>query len=151
MFSLKELAAAAELVHEVMPPTPQYCWPLLNKRTGSEVWVKHENHTPIGAFKIRGGLVFLNALMASGEEISGLVTATRGNHGQSIALAGRKFGMPVTIYVPRGNSVEKNEAMRAFGAELVEFGADFDEARMESDRVAVEGTSISFHRFILGS
>lgn len=138
MFTLEELEAAANLVHEVMPPTPQYRWPLLSKRAGCEVWVKHENHTPIGAFKIRGGLVFLNELMASGEKINGLITATRGNHGQSIALAGRRFGVPVTIYAPRGNSVEKNNAMRSFGAELVEFGADFDEARMEADRVSEE-------------
>ena len=138
MFSLSELEAAADLVHRVVPPTPQYNWPLLSERAGCELWVKHENHTPIGAFKLRGGLVYMDELRKSGESISGIITATRGNHGQSIAKAGAQFGLPVTIYVPRGNSVEKNRAMRALGAEIVEHGADFDEARMESDRVAEE-------------
>ncbi len=138
MFSMQELEAAAELVHGVMPPTPHHCWPLLGARTGCEVWVKHENHTPIGSFKLRGGLVFLHELMASREQFTGLITATRGNHGQSIALAGRKFNVPVTLYVPHGNSVEKNKAMQAFGANLVEHGDDFDEARVEAERVAAE-------------
>lgn len=138
MFSMQELEAAADIVHAVMAPTPQHNWPLLGARTRCEVWVKHENHTPIGAFKLRGGLVYLNELMASGEQITGLITATRGNHGQSIALAGRRYDMPVTIYVPLGNSAEKNRAMEAFGAELVEYGADFDESRIEADRVAAE-------------
>lgn len=136
MFSLDELEKAEKLVRGMMPPTPQYCWPLLCERTGCELWVKHENHTPIGAFKVRGGLVFLHELMNSGDRVAGLVTATRGNHGQSVALAGAKYGVPVTIYAPHGNSVEKNAAMRAFGAELVEFGSDFDEARVESGRAA---------------
>jgi threonine dehydratase len=152
MFSLEELEQAADLVHEVVPPTPQYSWPLLNARTGCEVWVKHENHTPIGAFKIRGGLVFLNELTKSGEKVAGLITATRGNHGQSISLAGRRFGLPVTIYAPRGNSVEKNQAMRAFGATLVEYGADFDESRVEADRVAAEQGLLfipSFHPWLV--
>lgn len=152
MFSLPELESAVARVREVMPPTPQYCWPLLGERTGCEVWVKHENHTPIGAFKIRGGLVFMAELMASGETVNGLITATRGNHGQSIALAGRKYGVPVTVYAPRGNSIEKNVAMRAFGANLVEFGSDFDEARIESDRVAKEqGLTFvpSFHPWLV--
>ena len=138
MFSLEQLHSAVGVVRGSMPPTPQFCWPLLCDRTGCEVWVKHENHTPIGAFKIRGGLVFLDELMKSGEQVKGLITATRGNHGQSIALAGAKYGVPVTIYAPHGNSVEKNAAMRAFGAELVEFGSDFDEARVESDRAGAE-------------
>lgn len=138
MFSLQDLEAAEKLVRQVMPPTPQFCWPLLCERTGCEVWVKHENHTPTGAFKIRGGLIYLNELMNSDEKVNGLITATRGNHGQSIALAGAKYGLPVTIYAPKGNSTEKNAAMRAFGAKLVEFGSDFDEARVEADRVAEE-------------
>jgi len=152
MFSLAELESAVARVREVMPPTPQYCWPLLSERVGCEVWVKHENHTPIGAFKIRGGLVFLGELMAAGEQVSGLITATRGNHGQSIALAGKKYGVPVTVYAPRGNSAEKNIAMHAFGADLVEFGSDFDEARIESDRVAKEkGLTFvpSFHPWLV--
>ncbi len=136
LFSLADLEAAAALVHSHMPPTLQYAWPLLAKRTGAEVWVKHENHTPTGAFKVRGGLVYMDRLVKSGAKVVGVVSATRGNHGQSIALAAAKQGLRAVIYVPRGNSVEKNAAMRAFGAELVEFGADFDEARQEAARVA---------------
>lgn len=152
MFSMQELEAAADIVHAVMAPTPQHNWPLLGARTGCEVWVKHENHTPIGAFKLRGGLVYLHELTASGEQPAGLITATRGNHGQSIALAGLKHDIPVTIYVPHGNSVEKNRAMEAFGAELVEYGADFDESRIEADRVAAERTLhfvTAFHPWLI--
>ncbi|MFQ5626915.1 MAG: threonine dehydratase, partial [Methyloligellaceae bacterium] len=152
MFSMQELEAAAGIVHGVMPPTPHYAWPLLGARTGCEVWVKHENHTPIGAFKLRGGLVFLHELMASGEQIAGLITATRGNHGQSIALAGRNYNVPVTIYVPHGNSVEKNKAMEAFGAHLVEYGVDFDEARVEAGQVAADQNLTfvsSFHPWLV--
>lgn len=138
MFSLQELEQALDVVHGVMPATPQHSWPLLNERVGCEVWVKHENHTPIGAFKLRGGLVYLKELLNSGESVPGIITATRGNHGQSIALAGSRYGVPVTVVVPRGNSVEKNHAMRAFGAAIVEHGADFDEARVEADRLAAE-------------
>ncbi len=148
LFSLAELEAAADLVHRHMPATPQYAWPLLAKRTGAEVWVKHENHTPTGAFKVRGGFVYMDRLMRSGATVRGVVSATRGNHGQSIALAAAKQGIRAVIYVPRGNSVEKNAAMRAFGAELVEFGEDFDEARQEAARVAAaEGLHMvpSFH------
>ena len=115
MFTLSELEAAADLVHRVIPPTPQYNWPLLSERAGCELWIKHENHTPIGAFKLRGGLVYMDELGKSGESISGIITATRGNHGQSLAFAGREYGRSVTILVPRGNSVEKNEAMRGLG------------------------------------
>ena len=131
-FTLPELEAAANIVHAVMPPTPQYAWPLLAARTGCEVWVKHENHTPTGAFKVRGGLVYFDRHRPGG----GAVSATRGNHGQSVAFAGRRYGIPVTIVVPRGNSAEKNAAMRALGAELVEHGRDFDEARPEAERLA---------------
>ena len=138
MFTLGELEAAADLVHTHMPPTPQYVWPLLCQRTGAEVWVKHENHTPTGAFKVRGGLVYMDALRQSGAAPAGVVTATRGNHGQSIARAAAAAGFASTILVPRGNSVEKNAAMRAFGAELIEFGRDFDEARDEAHRLARE-------------
>lgn len=148
LFTLADLEAAADLVHRHMPATPQYAWPLLAKRTGAEVWVKHENHTPTGAFKVRGGFVYMDRLMRSGVTVRGVVSATRGNHGQSIALAAAKQGIRAVIYVPRGNSVEKNAAMRAFGAELVEFGEDFDEARQEAARVAAaEGLHMvpSFH------
>lgn len=135
MFSAAELEAAAAVVHAAMPPTPQYAWPLLAARTGCEAWVKHENHTPTGAFKVRGGLHYCSRLPPG---TAGLVSATRGNHGQSIALAGRRHGIPVTILVPHGNSVEKNAAMRAFGAELIEHGRDFDEAKDEAYRLARE-------------
>ncbi len=138
MFTLQELNRAAELVRDVVPPTPHYNWPLLSEGAGCDVWVKHENHTPIGAFKLRGGLIYLDELRKSGEPLAGIITATRGNHGQSIARAGAQFSLPVTIFVPHGNSVEKNRAMRAFGAEVLEFGSDFDEARVEADRVAAE-------------
>jgi threonine dehydratase len=125
-------------VHAVFPPTPQYAWPLLAARTGAEVWVKHENHTPTGAFKVRGGLTFFDALRREARNVPGVVSATRGNHGQSLAFAGARAGVPVTIVAPRGNSVEKNAAMRAFGATLIEHGEDFDAARVEAARLAQE-------------
>ncbi len=128
MNDLETLEAAAELVRRAVPPTPLYCWPLLSRRLGAEIWVKHENHTPIGAFKIRGGLVYLDALRRREPQIRGVVTATRGNHGQSIALAARRLGLAATIVAPRGNSVEKNRATAAFGARLVEEGHDFQAA-----------------------
>src|SRR5215469_13038839 len=122
------LENAAALVRRVMPPTPQYCWPLLSRRIGAELWVKHENHTPIGAFKIRGGLVYLDWVRRSRPDIRGVVTATTGNHGQSVALAAARLGIDATIVVPFGNSVEKNRAMAGFGARLVEAGHDFQAA-----------------------
>ena len=136
MFSLSELESAAALVHESFAGTPQYAWPLLAERCGTEVWVKHENHTPTGAFKLRGGLVYLERLRRERPEVRGIVSATRGNHGQSLAWAGRRYGVPVTIVVPHGNSVEKNAAMRAFGATLIEHGEDFETARDEAARIA---------------
>jgi threonine dehydratase len=129
MFNLEELAEAAALVHTHFQATPQYAWPLLAARAQARVVVKHENHTPVGAFKIRGGLVYFARLKAERPHVKGVVSATRGNHGQSLAYAGAKAGVPVAIVVPRGNSAEKNAAMRGLGAELVEYGADFDEAR----------------------
>jgi threonine dehydratase len=125
MPTLAEIEDAAALVHRVLLPTRAICWPLLASRCGAEVWVKHENHTPIGAFKIRGGLTCLAALREHEPEILGIVTATRGNHGQSIALAARRLGLAATIVVPQGNSREKNAAMRGFGAALIEHGHDF--------------------------
>jgi len=136
VFTLPELEAAARLVHAAFPPTPQYAWPLIAERVGAEVWVKHENHTPTGAFKVRGGLVFMERLKRENPGVPGVVSATRGNHGQSLAYAGARHGIPVTILVPRGNSAEKNNAMRAQGARLIEHGADFDEAREEAARLA---------------
>jgi len=128
MMDLDTLEEAAALVYRVVPPTPQYCWPLLSRRLGAELWVKHENHTPIGAFKIRGGLVYLDAVRRSQPDIHGVVTATTGNHGQSIALAATQLGVDATIVVPFGNSIEKNRAMAGFCARLVEAGRDFQAA-----------------------
>src|ERR1051326_772725 len=128
MTSLARLDEAAALVHTVVPPTPQYCWPLLSRRIGAELWVKHENHTPIGAFKLRGGLVYLDELRRTQPAVRGVITATRGNHGQSIAYAAGRLGLDATIVVPHGNNVEKNRAMAAFGATLVEAGHDFQAA-----------------------
>ena len=128
MDDLATLEAAAELVHRVVAPTPQYCWPLLSRQVGAELWVKHENHTPIGAFKLRGGLVYLDELRRREPQTSGVVTATRGNHGQSIAYAATRLGLAAAIVVPHGNSVEKNRSMAAFGARLIEEGHDFQAA-----------------------
>ena len=136
MFTLAELEAAAGLVNAQVPPTPAYAWPLLAKRTGVEVWVKHENHTPVGAFKVRGGIIYMEELARSGARINGVITATRGNHGQSIARAAAAVGLACVIVVPHGNSIEKNKAMAGFGAELIEHGQDFDEARAEAARLA---------------
>ncbi len=137
-FTLAELDAATTVVRRHVPPTPQYEWPMLSAAAGSTVIVKHENHTPTGAFKVRGGLVYLDRLVRERPEVVGLVSATRGNHGQSLAFAGRQHGRQVVICVPHGNSVEKNAAMRALGAEVIEVGNDFQAAREESLRVADE-------------
>ena len=134
----KDLDDAVALVHSVMPPTPQLSWPLLNERAGCEVWVKHENHTATGAFKIRGGIVMLDALKRANPKLPGVVSATRGNHGQSLAWSGRRHGLRTVIVVPRGNSRDKNAAMRAWGAELVEHGRDFDEAKEHAAKLAQE-------------
>ncbi|MBW6401089.1 threonine dehydratase [Roseomonas sp. HJA6] len=136
MFTLAELETAAALVHQTFPPTPQLAWPLLAARCGAEVHVKHENHTPCGAFKVRGGLVYMDRLKRERADVAGVISATRGNHGQSLAYAGQRHDVPVTILVPHGNSAEKNAAMRAFGARLIEHGEDFDAAREEAMRLA---------------
>src|SRR5260370_21968094 len=125
---LARLDEAAALVHTVVPATPQYCWALLSRRTGAELWVKHGKPTPIGALKLRGGLVYLDALRRAQPRIRGVITETRGNHGQSIAYAAARLGLAATIVVPHGNSVEKNRAIQAFGATLVEEGHDFQAA-----------------------
>jgi threonine dehydratase len=145
MFSLSksDLEAAANLVYRHMSPTPQYSWPLLNNALGSEVWVKHENHGPTGAFKVRGGITYIDWLVRTDPASPGICTATRGNHGQSQARAASAAGLRALVYVPHGNSVEKNAAMKAFGAELVEFGNDFETAKDEAIRVAeLEGLTI---------
>lgn len=137
MLDLSDLTNAQSIVYRSMPPTPQYCWPLLSEALGTDVWIKHENHTPTGAFKVRGGLVYLDRLRKRAPETTGIISATRGNHGQSLAFAARQHGMTCKVVVPHGNSSEKNAAMRAFGADLIEHGADFDDARTEAERVAL--------------
>jgi threonine dehydratase len=147
--TLPELEQAAQFVHATMPATPQYAWPKLSRRAGCTVWVKHENHTPTGAFKLRGGLIYMDRWSRARGGSAGIVSATRGNHGQSIAYAANRAGIPATIYVPHGNSPDQNSAMRAFGARLVETGVDFDEAKHAAQRAAAaEGLHFvpSFHR-----
>jgi threonine dehydratase len=148
MFDLAQLERAQAIVAAAMPPTPAYAWPLLAERLGADVIVKHENHTPTGAFKVRGGLVYADRMKRERPHVNGLISATRGNHGQSLAFAASRYRVPVTIYVPSGNSAEKNRAMQAFGAKLVEHGADFQAAREEAERRAgLEGLEFvpSFH------
>jgi len=137
-FDLDELDAATAVVRRHVAPTPLYSWPLLDEAAGSRVLVKHENHTPVGAFKVRGGLVYLDRLVRERPAVRGVVSATRGNHGQSLAFAARAYGRSATIFVPHGNSVEKNAAMRALGAEVVEWGDDFQEARERSMEYAAD-------------
>jgi threonine dehydratase len=136
--TIDEIRKAQELVYSVMQPTPQIAWPLLCERLGTEVWVKHENHTPIAAFKARTAVVYAAELFRQPGKITGLVTATRGNHGQSVALAARRFDVPAHIVVPRGNSSEKNAAMRAQGADLIEFGGDYQESKEHAVKLADE-------------
>jgi threonine dehydratase len=136
MFSLEEMRRAHEVVLRALRPTPAFAWPLLAERLGAEVVVKHENQQPTGAFKVRGGLTYVDALVRREPKTRGLISATRGNHGQSLAFAGRRSGLKVTILAPQGNSSEKNAAMRALGADLIEFGHDFQAAREEAMRLA---------------
>jgi threonine dehydratase len=149
LFTLDELEVATAVVRAWVPPTPTYAWPLLARRVGTEVVVKHENHTPTGSFKARGALTYLDALRRAGRMPKGLVTATRGNHGQSVAVAAARNGIPAVIVVPEGNSAEKNAAMEAFGGQLVRAGKDFDESRVVGMRIQHErGYHFvpSFHR-----
>ena len=148
MFDLAELERANEIVGAAVPPTPAHAWPLLAQRLGTTVVVKHENHTPTGAFKVRGGVIYVDRLKRERPHTAGLISATTGNHGQSLAFAAGRYRVPVTIYVPHGNSIEKNRAMRAFGANLVEHGEDFQSAREEAERRAeLDGLEMvpSFH------
>src|SRR5256885_5220224 len=138
MFTIRELESAAAIVHAAMPPTPQFAWPLLRRRAGIDVVIKHENHTPTGAFKVRGGLVYAERLKRERPEVKGVITATRGNHGQSLAFACARANIACAVAVPFGNSSEKNAAMKAFGAELIEHGRDFDEARERAVEIAAE-------------
>ena len=151
-FKPEEVEAARRTVYAQMPPTPQYAWPLLRERLGMTVWVKHENHTPAGAFKVRGGLTYFAGLAQSKSASRGVITATRGNHGQSVGFGARKYGMPATVVVPRGNSVDKNAAMRTLGATLIEHGDDFQAAREHAIGLAAEhGLHMvpSFHRDLI--
>jgi threonine dehydratase len=134
----QKLEDGARLVHATVPPTPQYSWPLLNERARTEILVKHENHTATGSFKVRGGLTLMEHLKRENPKLAGVISATRGNHGQSVAFAGRRHGLRSVIVVPHGNSREKNSAMIAWGAELIEHGRDYDEARVHAAKLAAE-------------
>ncbi|HEY2927286.1 threonine dehydratase [Piscinibacter sp.] len=136
MFSREAIESAQRLVAAVFAPTPQQRWPLLDRRVGAQVWVKHENHSPVGAFKLRGGLTYFDALMRREPQCRGVVSATRGNHGQSVGYAARRHGLTATIVVPHGNSLEKNAAMRALGVELIEHGDDFQASREHAAQLA---------------
>ena len=143
---------AGRIVYETMAPTPQFTWPLLNERLGLELWIKHENHTLVGAFKIRGALVYFRRLKESVQGARRVVTATRGNHGQAVGFAARREGMEAVVYVPYGNSASKNRAMRALGAALIEHGSDFEEARKEAARRAAQEHWLyvpSFHELLV--
>jgi threonine dehydratase len=136
--TIDEIRKAADLIYSLMQPTPQICWPLVSERLGTEVWLKHENHTPTGSFKARTAVVYAAELMKRAPQTKGLITATRGNHGQSVALAAKRFGLKATIIVPKGNSQEKNAAMRAQGGELIEHGEDFQESREYAEKLSRE-------------
>jgi threonine dehydratase len=146
------IEAAADLVHRAIGASPQISWPLLSQRIGAETWVKHENHLPTGAFKVRGGLTYIDQLRREQPGIRGVIAATRGNHGQSIAFAARQFGLPCVVVVPHGNSRSKNAAMRAYGAELIETGHDF-QATYEATQAIAEERKLhfvrSFHPWLL--
>ena len=150
--TLDDIKAASRIVYADMPPTPQYRWPMLSERLGAEVWVKHENHSPVGAFKIRGGLVYFAHLAKSAQIPKGVISATRGNHGQSVGYAAKRYGIPATIVVPHGNSIEKNAAMQALGVELIERGDDFQESREFAQKLAHERSLHmvpAFHRLLV--
>jgi threonine dehydratase len=152
MFTPQEIQAAQNCVYVSLRPTPQYAWPLLSEALGAKVWVKHENHQPVGAFKVRGGLTYFDALMKREPQLPGVIAATRGNHGQSIAFAAGKVGVKATIVVPHGNSVEKNAAMRALGADLIEHGSEFQDAKEHATELAKQrGLHFvpSYHRDLL--
>jgi threonine dehydratase len=149
--TLSQIESTGSFVYSVLPATPQYCWPLLCERLGAEVWIKHENHTPVGAFKVRGGLVYF-ANFARSSKAKEVITATRGNHGQSVALGAKRYGLSATVVVPFGNSVEKNNAMKALGAKLIEHGEDFQAARQYAMALAeTSGAQMvpSFHPLLV--
>ncbi len=145
--ALTELRHAAEIIYQTMPATPQYCWPLLCEHLGTEVWLKHENHTPVGAFKIRGGIYHFHQLKGNQQLSKGVISATRGNHGQSVAFAASNMGIESTIVVPRGNSLEKNAAMQALGANLIEHGDDFQAALEQAEKLSDEHDLLMIRSF----
>ncbi|WP_342131743.1 threonine dehydratase [Hydrogenophaga sp. OTU3427] len=150
--TLSEIEAAADVIYRAFPPTPQYRWATLSQRLGTDCWVKHENHTPVGAFKIRGGLTFFDDLQRAGQLPRAVISATRGNHGQSVAWAARAHGLPCSIVVPHGNSAEKNAAMRSLGATLIEHGEDFQASREHATALAADTGALmvpSFHPSLL--
>ncbi|HWE86720.1 MAG TPA: threonine dehydratase [Terracidiphilus sp.] len=153
--TLDQIREAQKVVYRHMPPTPQYTWPLLNRRLGTEAWIKHENHTPVGAFKLRGALVYMEWLRHTHPDLEGVVAATRGNHGQGVAMAARLTGIGAVIVVPHGNSAEKNRAMQAQGAALVEHGHDFQESLEFACTLAAKRGLVmvdSFHeRLVMGT
>lgn len=149
---MNAIETAARIVYHAMNPTAQQRWPLLDARVGTAVWVKHENHTPVGAFKVRGGLVYFDDLATSGRQVNGVVAATRGNHGQSVAFAAARHDIPVAVVVPHGNSTGKNSAMRALGAELIERGDDFQASLEAAGEIAAERgwhSMPSFHELLV--
>lgn len=152
LLTFDELQTAAASVHKIQPPTPQYQWPQLNQMLDCDLWVKHENHTATGAFKVRGGITFMHWLRENHPKTKGIITATRGNHGQSQARAATANGISSTIVVPNGNSVEKNQGMRSFGATVIEYGADFDEAKQHAQELAEQQSLFlvpAFHKTIV--
>jgi threonine dehydratase len=153
--TLSQIEEAQAIVYRYMPPTPQYSWPLINTRLGFEVWIKHENHTPVGAFKLRGALVYMEWLKQTQPELGGVVAATRGNHGQGVGMAARLLGLKAVIVVPEGNSPDKNRAMQSQGVELVEQGHDFQESLEFARTLAADrGFAMvdSFHeRLVMGT
>jgi threonine dehydratase len=153
--TLEQIEEAQTIVYRSMPPTPQYTWPLINQRLGSEAWIKHENHTPVGAFKLRGALVYMEWLKQTQPKLAGVVAATRGNHGQGVGMAARLLGLKAVIVVPHGNSLEKNRAMQAQAVELIEHGDDFQESLEFARSVAIERNYAmvdSFHeRLVMGT
>lgn len=137
-FTLADFETAAAELNGIFSPTPQISWPLLNQRCGCEVWIKHENHLPTGSFKIRGGIWYTKNRLKSRNESNGVIAATRGNHGQSVALSAFSYRIPASVVVPFGNSIEKNRAMVAYGAELIQFGTDFNDSLEHAHQLATE-------------
>ena len=147
-----ELARAAQEIYTALSPTPQIEWPLLSEQCGAQVWIKHENHLPTGAFKVRGGVWFMQQLRDAAPTLRGVVAATRGNHGQSVAFAAHRQGLAAVVVVPRGNNPEKNLAMRALGAELIEHGDDFNAALGHAAALAAQRDLFampSFHPWLV--